>query len=367
MGIQHVFKSYTAEVRYVGSRGVHLPTQNILNFATYITKANSLPTYTTAPSQAQLDALAITLDGPGGLLSQSYYCVTTCYNTTYAAGFHSPLTSFEPWGWSKYNGLAAQLQRRLTNGVQFLAAWTWSHTIDNSTADFHSTDITPRRPQSFQDLDAEKANSLLDHAHRVTIQVLYEAQWFAHDSNWFKKNILGNYEFIPVYTWESGQWGTVQSGDDANLNADAAPDRAIFNPAGKPGTGTGSTALTNSSGYTVAYLANNPNAQFITAGLGAFATSSRSNLQTPPTNNFDITAAKHIKFGERYQVDFLAQAFNFLNHPQFVTGVVNDIKSFGVTGPARNNFIPSSPIFNTPSQNFPSNSRTMQLALKFSF
>ena len=38
LGIQHVFGPYTAEVRYVGSRGIHLDTQNILNFATYVTK-----------------------------------------------------------------------------------------------------------------------------------------------------------------------------------------------------------------------------------------------------------------------------------------------------------------------------------------
>lgn len=367
LGIQHVFGPYTAEVRYVGSRGVHLDTQNILNWATYVTKTNSLPTYLTAPTQGQLDALAVTLDGPGGLLDQSYYCVTTCYNTTYSNGFQSPITSFEPWGWSTYHGLQTQVQRRLTHGLQFQAAWTWSKTIDNSTADFHSTDITPRRPQDFANLRAEKANSLLDHAHRITFQVLYDVPWFAHDSNWLKKNVLGNYEFIPVYTWESGQWGTVQSGVDANLNGDSAPDRAIYNPAGKPGTGSDVSALTNTTGYTVAYLANDPNAQYITASYGAYATSSRSNLKTPPINNFDITAAKHLKFGERFKVDFLAQAFNFFNHPQFVTGYINDIASNGVTGPARNDFIPSSSAFNTPRLNFSSSPRTMQLALKFSF
>ncbi len=198
LGIQHVFGPYTAEVRYVGSRGVHLDTQNILNFASYITKTNSLPTYLQAPTQGQLDALTLFLDHctpqdiahgcnpANSLLDQSYYCVSTCYNTTYSAGFQSPITSFAPWGWSAYHGLQAQVQRKLTHGLQFQAAWTWSKTIDNSTADFHSTDITPRRPQDFQDLQAEKANSLMDHSHRVSIQVLYEAHWFAHDSNWLK-------------------------------------------------------------------------------------------------------------------------------------------------------------------------------------
>jgi len=369
-GIQHVFASkYTAEVRYVGSRGVHLPTQNILDLVTYVTPTNSLPTYLTAPSQAQLDALPVTLDGPGGLLDGSYYCATTCLIAApyLNAGFTSAITAFVPWASSTYHGLQTQVQRRLSNGLQFQAAWTWSHTIDNATADFHSTDISPRRPQDFRDLPRERANSIIDHAHRITMAVIYDAPWFAHDSSWLKRNVLGNFEFAPVYTWESGQWGTAQSAVDANLNGDSAPDRAILNPAGKKGTGSDVTALTNSSGFTVAYVANNPSAQYITAQLGAYATSSRNTLQTPPINNFDISAAKHFKFGERFQVDFLAQAFNMLNHPEFTTGYLNDIASLGVTGPARSMFIPSNPIFNTPRQNFSSSPRTMQLGLKFSF
>jgi hypothetical protein len=366
LGVQHVFGPYTAEVRYVGSRGVHLDTQNILNFATYVTKTNSLPTYLQAPSQAELDALSVTLDGPGGLLDQSYYCVTTCYNTTYSAGFHNPITAFAPWGWSTYHGLATQVQRKFTNGLQFLASWTWSHEIDNSTADFFSTVISPRRPQDFHNLNAEKANGLLNHAHRLSIQATYDVPWFKHDSNWLKKNVLGNYSFVPVYTWESGQWATPQSALDANLNADSAPDRTILNPAGQKGVGSDVTTLTNTAGYTVAYLADNPNAQYITAGYGAYATSGRGVLQTPPINNLDISAIKHLKFGERFELDFQAQASNLFNHPQFVTGAINDVLSFSNTT-SRNYLIPSNPTFGNASKNFPSNARTMQLALKFSF
>ncbi|HEV2402383.1 MAG TPA: carboxypeptidase regulatory-like domain-containing protein [Candidatus Sulfotelmatobacter sp.] len=368
LGIQHVFKNYTAEVRYVGSRGVHLDTQNILNLVTYVTPKNSLPTYLTAPSQATLNSLPLTLDGPGGLLDQSYNCATTClFDLRYLNdGFQSPITGFMPWGASTYHGLQTQIQRTLTNGLQFMGAWTWSHEIDNSTADFYSTVITPRRPQDFRNLPAERGNGLLDHAHRFTFQLSYDVQWFAHDSNWFKKNILGNYQFIPVYTYETGQWGTVQSGTDANLNGDSAPDRAIYNPKGQKGVGSDVTPLTNSAGYTVAYQAVNPNARYIVASYGAYATSWRGDVQTPPINNFDISAAKHFTFGERYRVDFMAQAFNLFNHPQFVTGYVNDIASFGNTG-SRNYLLPASPTFLNASQNFSSNPRTMQLALKFTF
>jgi hypothetical protein len=382
LGIQHVFNGkYTAEVRYVGSRGIHLPVQNIIDSIPGIgtTPGTYIPTYLTNPGQAALDALPLTWAGPSGTglngigdspgtLAYNYYDVGTYFDPTYGnAGFESFITEFAPWGASTYHGLQAQLQRRLSNGLMFQAAYTWSHTIDNSTADFHSTDISPRRPQDFQDLPAERANSILDHAHRLTMAVIYDAPWFAHDSSWMKRNIIGNYEFDPVYTWESGQWGTVQSAVDANLNADAAPDRAVYNPSGQKGVGSDITPLTNSSGFTVAYQAVNPNAQYIIAGMGALATSSRNTLETPPTNNFDISAQKHFKIGERYKVDFLAQAFNLFNHPQLVPGLVGDVAQNGVTGPARNFFIPNSGTFNNASQNFSSHPRILQLALKFDF
>jgi hypothetical protein len=405
LGIQHVFKSYTAEVRYVGSRGVHLDTQNILNFVAGANSgaANHVPTYITMPDAATIAGLTTAYgsaaascntgvsdpSAPGynpscplgagdikGSLLYGYNDTGTgpggFYDPRYLNdGFFSPITGWMPWGASTYHGLQTQIQRNLTNGLQFLGAYTWSHEIDNSTADFFSTVISPRRPQDFRNLPAERGNGLLDHRHRFTFQLSYDAQWFAHDSNWFKKNILGNYQFIPVYTYETGQWGTVQSGLDSNMNADAAPDRAIFNPSGQKGVGSTVSPITNSTACAeppciVGWVADNPNAQFIQAGQGSLANSSRGNVRTPPINNFDISAAKHFKFAERYQVDFLAQAFNLFNHPQFVTGYINDIASLGNTG-SRNFLLPASSTFMNASQNFSSNPRTMQLALKFTF
>jgi hypothetical protein len=400
LGVQHVFASkYTAEVRYVGSRGIHLPVQNILNFVPGVNSTTNVPTFITPPSAGQLAALTTSYGSeaavcntgvfdptspcPGGVgdevgsLLYGYNDTGTgpggFYNPNYLnAGFFSPITSFQPWGASTYHGLATQVQRRLSNGLMFQGAWTWSHLIDNSTADFHSTDISPRRPQDFGNLPAERANSILDHAHRITMAVIYDAPWFAHDSSWVKRNVLGNYEFAPVFTWESGQWGTVQSAIDSNMNADSAPDRAIYNPSGQKGVGSDVIPVTNNTACAlppciVGWQAVNPNAQYIVAGQGSIATSGRNTLQTPPINNFDISAAKHFRIGERFRVDFMAQAFNLFNHPQFVTGFINDVVSNGVTGPARNFFIPSNAVFDNARQNFSSHPRTMQLALKFSF
>src|SRR5205814_1841007 len=62
LGIQHVFHSdYTIEARYLGSKGYHLLTQNRLNIQAKTDPNFYLPTYTTAPTQAQLNALTVTL------------------------------------------------------------------------------------------------------------------------------------------------------------------------------------------------------------------------------------------------------------------------------------------------------------------
>jgi hypothetical protein len=401
LGIQHVFASnYTLEVRYVGSRGIDLNVQNRLNFVPGVTAATAVPTYIQTPTQATLNGLtnawaqcgatitqggvavcqSTSGNGPSGAgdlpgtLEYGYYDTGTPPGGGYDpnwlnAGFSGSVTAYEPWGASTYHGLQTQLNRRFSNGLQFQAAYTWSHTIDNSTADFHSTDITPRRPQDFRNLAAERGNSILDHANRLTITTIYDVPWFKGSSNWLKKNVLGNYEFAPVYTYESGQWGTVQSADDANLNYDAAGDRAIYNPAGVKGTGSDVVPLAATAGpqagNIVAYQAVNPNAQYIIAQLGTIATSGRNTLQTPPIDNIDMTAAKHFKFGERYQIDFLAQAFNIFNHPQWVTGSLNNVNNIGDTGGVRSYFIPNQPTFSNAELTFASNARTMQLAVKF--
>ena len=115
---------------------------------------------------------------------------------------------------------------------------------------------------------ADYGTSALDRRHRVTVELLYDVAAFKN-SNWFMKNVVGNWEVAPVYTFQSPEYWTVQSGIDANLNGDAATDRAIYNPAGVSGNCLDSFCrCLNSAGYTVAYLADNPTAQYIQANAG---------------------------------------------------------------------------------------------------
>ena len=80
------------------------------------------------------------------------------------------------------------------------------------------------------------------------------------------------------------------------------------------------TALKNTSGATVAYLATNPNAQFILANVGAYANSGRNILSTPRINNIDLTIAKNFVRTERFKLQLRSDMFNAINHPQYTLG-----------------------------------------------
>ena len=124
-------------------------------------------------------------------------------------------------------------------------------------------------------------------------------------------------------------------------------------------------AAANPAGV-VGYVAQNPSAQYILAGSGARGTAGRSTLKLQAINDIDITLSKNLNITERFKVQFIGQAFNLFNHPQYVGGYLNDVGSVGYTGSERNMLIPTSSSFNQPQDVFSSNPRTLQLVLSSS-
>ena len=378
--IQHEFAGkYVFETRYVGTRGLFLPIQMQLNNQAVVNASNALPVYFSAPSQATLNALPNTLAGLQTAFNNNGFLVPAYANAGFNQNF---ITAFMPQGNSSYNGWSNQLSRRFSNGLQFQGSYTWSHNIDDSTATVDTTVLAPRRPMDFQDLRIERASSLLDYRNRIVMQMVYDVPFF-RNRGWWLKNLVGNWEIAPVYTYQSGQHVTPQSAVDSNLNTDSAPDRVMINPAGNINLGTNATALTNSAGDTVAYLAVNPNAKFVSAPLGTLPNGGRSLLNLNPIDNIDLTLLKRISLTERFKLEFTARAINIFNHPQYTGGYLSDAGSFGGSGPigsgagyafgsiqgdlVRNSIEPGNPIFQQWSQAFSSNPRQLQLALKLTF
>ncbi len=360
-GIQHIFANkYTLEARYVGTRGIHLPVQARLNVQSPVTATTHLPTFTSNPGQAYLDSLGTTLDQLQAVGNLIPAWDSAGFNGNYVVGFM-------PWGQSNYNALQLSFKRTFTNGLQFDAAYTWSHTMDNSTADVFSTVLTPRRPQNFSCFACDYSTSALDRRQRATLALIYDVPWYKN-GNWFMKNIVGNWQVSPIYTFQSPEMVTVQSNADANLNGDSATDRSVFNQAGIPGTASTVTALTNSAGATVAYLANTPTAQYIQAGPGAYATAVRNTLYSNVINNWDFSLMKRVNITERQSLEFTFNALNIFNHAQYVPGYISDVAPIGYTSGVVNNGVRvSSPTFAQWNQLFTNHPRNIVLVMKYSF
>jgi hypothetical protein len=409
LGVQHVFhRDYTAEVRYVGTRGVHLDVQTQLNVQSPVTAANQLPTNLNGSTTLSynpantLAALQATVNGAPSYAVQSYY----------QAGLtNAAITADMPYGGSNYNGLQTQLTRRFINGLLINASYTYSRAFDDSTADFNSTALNPRRPQDSQNIKAEYSRSVLDRPHRLSLVAVYDLPFFKSSNSFLMKNIVGNWELSPVYTFQSPQTTTPQSIVDSNLNNDSFSDRTFINPNGIKGTGTGVVALLNTAvscdpkaprgdpkfptgngvavgtsnvvtscaantvGYTAGALtgptgapvfAPNANAYYVQGGAGTLPNAPRNTLSTGRIDNIDLSAYKRVTVREHYTLEFGVQATNTLNHPQWFPGSLNTVNSIGSTG-SRNFDAVNNAQFNQKQVNFSSNPRTLQLSGKFTF
>ncbi len=360
---------WSVETRYLGTRGIHLLTQNRINRQAKVAPEEGrlgLPTFLNAPSQAALDAMTLTLTQINA--RSSFVPAYAAAGFITAAQDGPNMVAFLSNGNSTYHGASAQVQRRFSNGFQFTSAYTWSKLIDDTTAEVFSTVLSPRRVEDFQNLRRERALSALDRTHRFVVASIYELPWYKNAKGW-TGILLGGFNVAGTYTAESGEMVTIRSGNDANLNGDNAGDRAILNPAGQQGVASTVRALTRTDGQVVAYVANNPNARYIQTGTGAMSNIARNTFRMPGINNFDISLFKNFRIGEgskRFQLR--ADFFNAFNHPQYVPGTVNTVDPIATTAVTQlNTVFPLTTDFGKADQVFSANPRVIQVSGRFSW
>jgi hypothetical protein len=371
-GIQRrLGKDYTLEVRYTGTKGVHLWNQSRLNVVPQVNASNYIPTFFTMPSAATFASLGTTLSQvksyivPGGTAALPF-------DDMAQLGFNSNIIGYAPQGYSAYHGLAVQMNKRYSNNFSYILAYTWSHAEDDATATNFSTVLSPRRAQDFQNLRAEWATSALDRRQRFTFTPIYDWKPFKN-GNWWMKNVVGNWNISGTYTYQSPELATVQSGVDSNLNGGDALDRSIINTAGAANLSTGVTGynaagqpVASGSASIVAYVANSSNARYVQAGVGALSNSGRNTFALKPTNNIDLSVLKRFVITERVRFEFGAQFFNVLNHAQYTGGYVSDV-TYSQETASRNDLVTGNGLFGRFDQFYSSNSRVGQLSAKIVF
>ena len=130
-------------------------------------------------------------------------------------------------GTSDYNGFSANLRKRFNRHFEFLASYTWSHAIDDST-DLQAT-LTP---QDSYYPNRDRSTSLFDQRHRFVFSGVYQ---LASVGRGFSRKVFSNWTFAPLIEFGSGRPFNIITGNDDNLQ--------LSSLTGRPNTFVNSRAL----------------------------------------------------------------------------------------------------------------------------
>jgi hypothetical protein len=384
LGVQHeLFRDSSVEVRYVGTRSLELPVQQRLNSASAFDP--NVPGGGIAPLPTFIhpsDVPAVVVSPASTLQSFDNFNPLPLS----ADGFLGSLTTFPPIGSGIYHAGSVDFIHRFARGIYLRANYTFSKNIDNATNELFSSRVNPRRAQDGFDFAAERGLSALDIKNKFALSFLYEIP-NVHTDHAFVKALAHGWEWGGTYLAESGQPVTPLSGVDSNANGDSAGDRTIINPAGVGLTGStvnfvcnagagGATSIvtdpttcgSGNDSNIVGYVAANPTARFIQAGVGAKANAGRDTVSTPGLNIWNMSLLKNTKLSERFSLQFRAETYNTFNHRNFSIGLPTNNGTIDQNTNA--NPLSAGYIFVTSGNLFLNNhqfnggSRTMQLGLR---
>ncbi len=342
----------TALLAYVGSRGVHM-----------IFRADDINT--TLPIDGTKQPYLWPITGTGTVISPSIGRMDTLQ-----------------WNNDSYfDGLEAQVEKRLSHGFQVQGSYTWSRAIDGGDGSIASDSFTTSIPSLFFFLPRyRRAPSDFNITHKLTVNYLWNIP--ARNSlqgpiGWVAKG----WQVGGIIQINSGLPFTPLIGGDplglGNSSPFAYPNRL---------TGPGCSSPVNPQNAYGGYLKANcfslptlPASQSALCTPGSFSNAlnpaptgqvycqnllgnaGRNDVYGPGFVDFDFSLVKDTHITERVDVQFRAELFNIFNHPNFNPPIVNSALfnqdgSSNIT--ASGNF---SPLDST------SNPREVQLGLKIIF
>ena len=184
-----------------------------------------------------------------------------------------------------------ELKRRYANNFTFLAGYTWAHSIDDSS-DLQTLLI----PQDVNNFRAERADSLFDQRHRFVFSGVMSSPVEWRTGNGWQK-FLADFSIAPIFEISSGRPFNIITNADTNSDQSTQTDRPSVNADGtlcQPGTVGCSTGLIT-------------NGRFSTGTLG------RNFGLTHGYASLDLRVARQIRFGERVNLQLIAEGFNLFN------------------------------------------------------
>jgi len=195
---------------------------------------------------------------------------------------------------SDYHAMQLQFQRRLSRGLQALASYTWSHSIDEASGDAFGPGF-----------DRARGPSDFDTRHSFSSAVTYNIPTIS--ANAFTRAVLGRWAFDTIVV--------ARSAAPVNVVAGTA-----FLPSGdflnvKPNLIQGAPLYLDDPEVGGRRRINR--AAFTAPPAGQQGTLGRNALRGLPVWQADLALRRQFNLTERLKLQFRAEFFNVFNHPNF--------------------------------------------------
>jgi hypothetical protein len=260
-------------------------------------------------------------------------------------------------GGALYNSMQVSWNRRFTNSLSFGVSYTWSRSMDDSS---NYRDIVP----DTYDPSNLWGPSEYDARHMAVINYLYALPFFRNQSSVAGK-LIGGWQLSGSSQFQTGQPCGIGTGNDyagvGEVGSFGCGSQGQFwvkngTPhilkkfSGYPGQqGNRYFSTTNSDGSPI----------FTQPAAGTFNLQRgvRDSIYGPGFQNWNLSLKKSFPLNDRSGFEFNADAYNFINHPNWA--------QIGQSGGLQLN--PTSGTFGEVTQKSTTNARNLQVGLKFHF
>jgi hypothetical protein len=209
---------------------------------------------------------------------------------------------------SSYNALQVDLTRRLSRGLQFRAAYTWSKNLDmNSGLTGAQANNQSQMVMDRFDLSRDWGPSALNVTSQANLSATYELP-FGKSAHGFERRLFNGWQINGIATLMTGfpftpVVGSNISGDGNTRN----PDRPSLNP-----SFTGPVILGTQAQWF------DPHA-FLPPAAGIWGNLGRGVYNGPGLADVDFSVFKNTRVSERANLQFRAELFNLFNRANLGT------------------------------------------------
>ena len=241
------------------------------------------------------------------------------------------VASVESRASSNYHSMQVTLEKRFYAGSSLLAAYTWGRSTDDASLYLGLAQAESYVPQNSRDRRSERALSIFDTKHRLSVSFLQELPSLSSAHTLWRR-ILGGWQLGAIASFNSGhpfpilrqinQSGTVPGPlGDLSDRPDVAGDPTKAGPI--PNHPDPACRMTTSQGGKAADRVGDPASWFNASAFAApstrrFGNSARNNVIGPGVAMIDVSISKRFLFGsEGRSLQLRFDTFNVANRPHF--------------------------------------------------